>query len=137
MAYFTYNAPCATTTTTSTTTTIASYTVYLYVQWGDIPNVGDGTIYWEVNYQPIGSYYFGSTSFCDIATFISVDYGDVFSVYINYTFGSVYFNGAFDSIYSGCPSNSAVYCYYSNSIYSTSYVSTTAYIDGLGDVINC
>lgn len=134
MAYVTINAPCATTTTT---TTINYQTVNLYVQWGDIPNIGNGEIFWEVNYQPTGSYNFGNQSFCDIATTISVVYGDVFSVYINYTFGSVYFNGQLDTIYTGCPVNSAVYCYYSQYIYQTSYISTTAYIDFFGDALNC
>lgn len=130
MAYFTINAPCATTTTT--TTTVATYTVNLYGNWASTPASETATIYWDVNYSNVGSLYIGDSTVCDILTSISVSYGDVVSMYALGSYSTMYMNGSINTSYSGCPSNANNFCTYSETIYGNRWMAISIYTDTFG-----
>jgi hypothetical protein len=140
MAYFTINAPCATTTTS--TTTLPVYAVYLYANWANTPYIDTAYVFWGVQDTSCpNSYYINDSTSCDLITTLYVTYLDyVYVGFTNSSFDGIYYNADTSTVYNGCPSNAANYCGcagFSHQIVGTTYIAVSAYTDGSGYASIC
>jgi hypothetical protein len=142
MAYFTINAPCATTTSTTSTTTLPVYTVYIYARWANTPTVDTAYVYWGVQDATCpNSYYINDSTSCDLVATLSVTYLDY--VYVGFTDDGLIgidFNADTATSNIGCPSNAANYCGcagFSHQVVGLTYILLSAYTDGSGFAQQC